>query len=134
MNLPKTFKGEIIHGFGRGHRTVGYATANISTDGWELDIPESDFGVYCGLVYILDKSAHIGVVSIGKNLTFNHNKPTFEVHILDFNEDIYGVLMTIDLKNYIRPMMKFNSFQELSAQITLDSQKSRELMTPFLNS
>lgn len=132
MDLPRTFKGEIIHGFGRGHKKVGFATANISTEGWKLEINDSDFGVYCGLVYIRGEKARIGVVSIGKNLTFNQEKPTFEVHILDFDEDIYGVIMTIDLREHIRPMMKFNTFQELTAQISLDSQKARELMTPLL--
>lgn len=134
MNLPKTFKGEIIHGFGRGHKTVGFATANISTANWEYQLSESDFGVYCGLVYIRGEKARIGVVSVGLNLTFNQEKPTFEVHILDFDEDIYGVIMTIDLRELIRPMMKFASFKELSQQISADSNKARELMTPLLES
>ena len=133
MNLPKTFEGEIIHGFGRGHKTVGFATANVSTANWDVKLTESDFGVYCGLVYIRGEKARIGVVSVGKNLTFNGSKPTFEVHILDFDEDIYGVLMKVDLRKLLRPMIKFNSLDELIAQITTDSQKARELMTPLLN-
>lgn len=132
MNLPRTFEGEVIHGFGRGHKSVGFATANISTENWKLEITESEFGVYCGLVYIRGEKARIGVVSIGKNLTFNQEKPTFEVHILDFNEDIYGIIMKIDLREFIRPMMKFQSFNELSSQISSDSKKARDLMTPLL--
>lgn len=132
MELPKIFEGEIIHGFGRGHKTVGFATANVSTENWDIQLKESDFGVYCGLVYIRGEKARIGVVSVGKNLTFNEAKPTFEVHILDFDEDIYGVIMKVDLKKCLRPMIKFNSLDELIAQITSDSQKARELMTPLL--
>ncbi|KAK8846102.1 riboflavin kinase [Tritrichomonas musculus] len=133
MNLPRTFEGEIIHGFGRGHKQVGFATANISTEKWDFELKDSDFGVYCGLVYIRGEKARIGVVSVGINYTFNEAKPTFEVHILDFDEDIYGVIMKVELLELIRPMLKFNSLNELIAQITADSQKARELMTPLLD-
>lgn len=132
MQLPRKFEGEIVHGFGRGHKTIGFATANMCMDKWTEPLTENDFGVYSGLVWIRGEPARVGVVSIGKNPTFETVVPTFEVHILDFDEDIYGVVMTVELRELLRPMMKFKSFQDLSAQINADSQKARETMTPLL--
>ena len=132
MQLPRVFEGEVIHGFGRGHKTVGFATANLCTDNWSPPLTDADFGVYSGLVYMRGEKARIGVVSVGKNPTFDDNHPTFEVHILDFDEDIYGVVLKVELKEHLRPMMKFGSVDELTAQIATDSNNAREHMTPLL--
>lgn len=133
MKLPQTFVGIVVHGFGRGHKTVGFATANLDTKSWSGDTSEADFGVYSGLVYIRGESARIGVISIGKNPTFGEQRPTFEVHILDFDEDIYDVEMTVDLREYIRPMISFKSIDELKTQIGKDANTARVAMQKILD-
>ena len=132
MELPQKFAGTIIRGFGRGHKQVGFATANISTETWTLEIGEESYGVYDGLVYIRGEPARIGVVSIGKNHTFDAQHPTFEVHILDFDEDIYGIEMQVELRTFLRSMMPFKSVEELTKQISLDCEKAREHIQPLL--
>lgn len=134
MKLPQTFVGIVIHGFGRGHKTVGFATANLDTKSWNDDITEDDFGVYCGLVYIRGEAARIGLVSIGKNPTFGDLHPTFEVHILDFDEDIYDVEMTVDLREFLRPMVTFKSIDELKKQIHNDCVDGRKSMQELIDS
>jgi FAD synthase len=134
MELPQQFSGEIVHGFGRGHRVSGFATANIAPQSWAVDVNEDSYGVYAGMVRIRGEPPRIGVISIGKNLTFVAKHPTFEVHILDFDEDIYGVIMNVDIRFRIRPMVLFESFEALKAQIAADAETARQLVQPLLNS
>jgi FAD synthase len=120
MELPQTFTGTVVHGFGRGHRMLGFATANLSPHTWTIETTEEDFGVYGGIVFIPDEPPRIGVVSIGKNLTFQVKAPTFEVHILDFDADIYDVAISVDLHVRLRSMVPFTSVEKLKQQIASD--------------
>ena len=51
-----------------------------------------------------------------------------EVHILDFEGDIYGHHMAVSFIDYLRPEKKFNGLDELKAQIAVDSAKAREIL------
>ena len=66
------------------------------------------------------------VFSVGKNLSFGLENPTFEVHILDFDEDIYGKVITVNVLKYMRPMKKFNSINELLENIKNDCNNTRK--------
>ena len=122
--LPFTVSGIVVHGFGRGHSLLGFPTANVSNS-WEVKVTESGYGVYCGKVNVEGYPTKKGVISIGKNPTFENEKPTFEVHILDFSEDIYDAKITVELVYKIRPMMVFSSIQALIEQIQNDIQVAR---------
>jgi FAD synthase len=126
MLLPQTFTGTIVHGFGRGHRTLGFPTANLNPSAWTIDTTEDAYGVYAGVVYIPKESPRIGVISLGKNLTFGVKTPTFEVHILDFDADIYGVEMRVDVQLRVRSMMPFTSIDQLKTQIAKDISDARK--------
>ena len=128
MEVPHTFSGPVIRGFGRGSKQLGFPTANIDPSTWDIKIKENEYGVYCGFCSLRNDPKRYCVFSIGKNFTFGEVKPTFEVHILDFDEDIYGVNITVDVLHYIRPMISFKSVQELIAQITQDCQTTREYL------
>ena len=128
MELPQTFSGKVIPGFGRGSKQLGFATANIDPSTWNVHIKENEYAVYCGYCTLRNEPKRYCVFSIGKNFTFGELTPTFEVHILDFDEDIYGEELTVDVLKYIRPMMTFNSIQELIAQITNDCQTARDYL------
>jgi FAD synthase len=134
MGIAQQFSGEIVHGFGRGHREFGFATANISPRSWAVDVEEDSYGVYAGVVRIRGEPPRVGVISLGKNLTFVAEHPTFEVHILDFDDDIYGETMTVDIRFQIRPMVLFDSFEALKAQIAADAETARRLVLPLLTS
>ena len=133
MNIVnRTFTGEVIRGFGRGSGKIGFPTANIDPSSWNIEIGEQDFGVYCGLVSVHNNVEKFCVFSIGKNPTFQLNCPTFEVHILDFDEDIYGEIISVKVLKYLRPMRAFKGVEELKYQITKDAADSREYLEKLL--
>jgi riboflavin kinase/FMN adenylyltransferase len=113
--------GVVVHGEKRG-RILGYPTANI-------DVPEtirlSKVGVYVTRVTVAGK-VYRGMTSIGYNDTFGDNRGlTVESYILDFSEDIYGEEITVEWVHYIRDMVKFNSVDELIAQLKADYDYTR---------
>ena len=139
MKLPGIYEGEIVHGFGRGHKMLGFATANLDTNSWDDDITEEDYGVYCGFVQIKSTKKNknkgnqmICVVSIGKNPTFNVRKPAFEVHILDFDNDIYSRIIRVELVEKLRPLVQFKSIDDLKMQIAKDKETAQKKMDSLL--
>lgn len=132
MDLPKTFCGAIVHGFQRGSTILGFATVNIEVKAWAGEISEEWFGVYAGIVRLADDYERVGVMSIGKNVTFAAEHPTFEVHILDFDRDIYDDTIEIELTTFVRKMVKFNSVEELKASINHTTSIARERVGPLL--
>ena len=114
--------GEVIKGNQIG-RTIGYPTANI-------DINERDVllrGVFCVKAIIEgDEGEYKGLANIGFKPTINGTALTLEVHLLNFDKDIYGSNIRIDFMHRIRGEKKFNGLEELSAQINKDSKKADE--------
>ena len=104
-------------------RTIGYPTANI-------DINERDVllrGVFCVKAIIEgDEGEYKGLANIGFKPTINGTVLTLEVHLLNFDKDIYGSNIRIDFMHRIRGEKKFNGLEELSAQINKDSKKADE--------
>jgi riboflavin kinase/FMN adenylyltransferase len=120
-----TVSGEIVHGDGRG-KHIGIPTANIEP--WKEKLIPS-IGVYATFAD-LDGCRHKAVVNIGRRPTF-YDKPvlqTIEVHLLDFNEDVYGKRLNLNFIKRIRDEVKFNSAEELMGQIRRDILDSREVL------
>jgi riboflavin kinase/FMN adenylyltransferase len=109
--------GIVEHGDGRG-RTIGFPTANLALDGSYI-LPK--LGVYAVRVFVRNKK-HLGIVNIGVRPTFRvePTKTNIEVHLLDFNEDLYNEQMRIELMGFIRPEQKFNDVDSLVNQIHID--------------
>ncbi|EAX98844.1 Riboflavin kinase / FAD synthetase family protein [Trichomonas vaginalis G3] len=120
MKLPTHFSGTVVKGFQRGSRQLGFPTANIDPKSWTIDLSEDDFGVYCGICSINNGPEYKCVFSIGKNVTFEMTTPTFEVHILNFDEDIYGEKITVYVHHFIRKMRAFKSIEDLKSRISQD--------------
>ncbi|MFO1445953.1 bifunctional riboflavin kinase/FAD synthetase [Bacillus sp. Bva_UNVM-123] len=113
-----TTKGIVIHGDKRG-RTIGFPTANV---GLEEDYIIPPLGVYCVRFYVHDKW-YEGVCNVGFKPTFHKEaslKPSIEVHIFDFDQDIYGEEVAVEWHQYLRKEQKFSSITELIAQIEKD--------------
>ncbi len=68
------------------------------------------------------------VTNIGYNPTFGENELVVETHIFDFNKDIYGQPIRLNLLRYLRGEMKFNSIEELSAQIQKDVATAKQVL------
>jgi riboflavin kinase/FMN adenylyltransferase len=132
VDLAKRFLGRdysitgiISHGDGRG-RTLGFPTANIAIPQLRL-LPKA--GVYACKTLINGKS-YPSVANIGFRPTFNLPDPALhlEVHILDFDEDIYGQLVNIEFIKYLRGEVKFLSIEQLIEQIHKDIKTAREIL------
>lgn len=109
-------------------RTIGFPTANIFFPADKI-IP--DFGVYVTTVKIEGESnVYCGVTNVGNNPTISGQTPTVcETHILDFNKDIYGKIITVEFLKKLRPERKFGSIDELKAQIAENSKQAYDYYT-----
>ena len=111
-----SLSGEVVSGEQIG-RTLGFPTANIMMEDSFKLIPSD--GVYSCFV-TLNKQRMKGVVSVGNRPTFNDSKKSIEVHLLDFNSDIYGETIKIEFVDFIRFQKKFDQLSELVNQIKAD--------------
>ena len=111
-----TFSGIVSKGKGRG-KVMGFPTANIILENKNKIIPK--FGVYAVNI-LYNKIRYKGMLNIGMNPTFNNQEPSIEVHIFDFNKEIYGSKLSIELIDRIRNEKKFNNPDELKNQLAID--------------
>lgn len=111
--------GVVISGYRVG-RKIGFPTANLRVDSSEKLVPSN--GVYAVRVTV-DGKVYPGMLDIGNRPTFdNGGKRSIEVHILHFNADIYGKIVRLSFVRYIRPDIKFDSVDELIAQLHKDAE------------
>ena len=113
--------GRVVHGDERG-RSIGYPTANIHLH--RQSSPVS--GVYAVEVFGLDKEPLAGVANVGTRPTVGGTQSRLEVHLLDFDQDIYGRYVHVDFLRKLRPEHRFESIEELVAQIHKDAAAARE--------
>ena len=118
LAYPYSFKGEVIKGAQIG-TSLGFPTANVEIDE-EKFIPKC--GVYSAKVIINNKIFN-GILNIGTNPSINLlEKPRLEVHIIDFDGDIYGANIEIKIYHFIREEIKFSKKEELISQIKKDQE------------
>lgn len=118
--------GAVQHGQKNGQR-IGFPTANIRLP----NQPPAITGVFAVTVTVNHQTTtYPGVANIGYRPTIRANKEAIlEVHIFDFNEQLYGQHITTSFHKKIRQEKKFNSFDELKQQIMLDSQVAKDYFT-----
>jgi riboflavin kinase/FMN adenylyltransferase len=114
--------GPVVHGRERG-RQMGFPTANIQVR-TECVPPD---GVYATRL-VLDDGAHASITNIGMRPTFAEPERTVECHIFDFDRDIYGQDVRLEMVERIRPERKFESADALAAQIASDLKRAREIL------
>lgn len=126
-----SFSGRVVVGDKRG-RELGFPTANIQIDDPDKLIPA--IGIYAVEFFIgNDNRKYTGVMSIGKRPTFyNEGKITTEVYVFDFDKDIYGSNVTVNVVERIRGEEKFSSADELVLQMKKDVEAGMEILNqPF---
>ena len=117
-------KGEVVKGGSRG-MDLGFPTANIHiVNKWKL-IPND--GVYAVKVEY-KKEEFIGMMNIGFNKTFNATQRTLEVHILNFDKNIYGEEIKVSFIKKIREVKKFANLEDLKSTLKIDENKVRNLL------
>ncbi len=115
----------IEQGARRG-RTIGFPTANFSVPPERL-LPAN--GVYATFVRRLGQNQPLpAVTNVGIRPSFGGEERTVEAHIFDFDEDIYGQLLTLEFVERLRPEKKFDGINALVAQIRQDAEQARLLL------
>ena len=106
-----SIEGEVVQGNQIG-RTIGFRTANLV---YPAELIELTYGVYS-----VDTTYGKGIANFGIRPTINGSNAVLEVHILDFDKDIYGENIRIEFNKMIRAEKKFPSLDALKNQINLD--------------
>ena len=112
--------GHVVYGRQIG-RTIGAPTANIRLQRYRSALN----GVFCVTVHGLDRR-YEGVANIGVRPTVDGREPLLEVHIFDFDEDIYGRLLTVTVHHRLRDERKFPSLDALKARIEIDIEEAKD--------
>ncbi|MFZ4725270.1 MAG: riboflavin biosynthesis protein RibF [Paludibacter sp.] len=123
LNYNYNFCGKVIDGFKVG-RKIGFPTANIFIENQFKLIPA--MGVYAVQV-LWNNQFYKGMLNIGVRPTLNGTKVSLEVHIIDFNEDIYNQIIEIYFIRKIRDEKKFDGIDELIEQLKKDKQQVIEM-------
>jgi riboflavin kinase/FMN adenylyltransferase len=114
-----SFNGTVENGDARG-RKIGFRTANIDAAPGKI-IPGD--AIYAGNITVKGQQ-HRAVMSFGSRPTFNR-PPALEVHIIDYNEDIYGEKVNVEMLKKLRDIIKFDNAELLAQQIQRDLQQAR---------
>jgi riboflavin kinase / FMN adenylyltransferase len=126
LGRPHALSGEVVRGDGRG-RQLGVPTANLG--GVSEMLPPA--GVYAVLVDRIDGAAPValsaGVASVGVRPTFSAG-PAIEVHLFDFEGDLYGARLRVHLLAMLRAEQKYPSAEALEAQMRVDVDAARSVV------
>ncbi|MFM6968887.1 MAG: bifunctional riboflavin kinase/FAD synthetase [Sediminibacterium sp.] len=126
LGHPYFFDGLVVEGNKLG-RTIGYPTANLHIASEEKLIPSD--GVYAVRVTIDDANkVYDGRMNIGVRPTIDGKKRVVEVNIFDFDADIYGEQVKVELYYYLRGEVKFEGLEGLKAQLLQDKNKAAALL------
>ena len=122
LGRPYTILGTVVSGAKLG-RTIGFPTANLSAHNEQF--PPN--GVYAIRARV-GSNSHEGVANIGVRPTMDDATPgpLLEVHLFDFDRDLYGQDIEISFAKFLRPEQKFPDLDALRAQISADSTKARD--------
>ena len=112
LGRPYRMRGKIVKGRGEG-AALGFATANMHVPAMERTLGD---GVYAAYGKVGGKTCK-AAVSVGIAPTFENATANIEAHLLDFEGDIVGENLSLDFVEYLRPMMKFDSTEELIATV-----------------
>jgi len=122
LGRPFRVAGEVIHGRKLG-RTIGFPTANV--------VPPADLvpladGIYASWAWLPgDTAPRPAITYVGNRPTINTGARLVETHLLDFDGDLYGQVLTVDLLERLRPDAEFPSLEALVAQMKVDEAQAR---------
>lgn len=120
LGRPYQITGRVMHGQKLG-RQLGVPTANIRMHRFAAPLK----GVYAVDVFANGHELGQGVCNIGMRPTVNGTQPVLEVHLLDYAGDLYGKLLSVEFKSFIRPEQKFDGLEQLKKQIFNDIEAAR---------
>jgi len=112
--------GKVIRGESFGSK-IGFPTANLEIKESYKLIPKT--GVYV-IKTLIDHTVFYGMMNIGFRPTFDGKNKTIEVHLFNFEKDIYGEIISIEFLCFLRNEKKFNTIETLSKQLSLDKKNA----------
>ena len=124
LGRPYRINGTVMAGFHQGEK-LEFPTANMKLE-YEYVYPKT--GVYVGYGYVFGKK-YKAIINVGLHPTINELKdPLIEVHLLDFTGNLYGKNIFAEFIKFIRDEKKFDSLDELKAQLNRDKQKAKKIL------
>jgi riboflavin kinase/FMN adenylyltransferase len=126
LGRPFAVTGAVLHGRGVGH-TLGFPTANIDLSQTRKMLPKE--GVYAVHLstFHFPLSTFKGMANLGTAPTFGVEKPLLEVHLLDFEGDLYGQTVTVEFSRRLRDIVRFDSIEALQLQLQTDLDQCQQL-------
>jgi len=124
LGYPYTLNGTVVEGDKVG-REIGFPTANIKVDEWYKLVPAN--GVYAVKVRV-NQQEFKGMLNIGNRPTLNGKEQTIEVNIFNFSENIYNKAIQVQFYERIRSEQKFEEILELKKQLTIDKEKTLQVL------
>ena len=125
LGRPFQLRGTVTKGEGIG-RKLAFPTANLNVNIPYKILPPQ--GVYLVSI-LLEKGVFYGMMNIGTRPTLSGKNESIEIHIFDFNEDLYGKMITVCLYEKIRDERKFDSLEALKTQLIKDKKKCKRTLT-----
>lgn len=125
LGRPYALEGVVAHGEGRG-RQIGFPTANIALEDPRKLVPKR--GVYAVLATPPDGTTHGGMMNIGRRPTFDEMEVTAEVHLFDFDGDLYGDRLSVQFLQRLRDEQKFDSSDALAMQLSEDERHCKTIV------
>jgi riboflavin kinase / FMN adenylyltransferase len=116
LGRPYSLRGLVVRGEARG-RTLGFPTANLAVTGSDKLIPPP--GIYA-VWGITRRGTHQGALHIGPRPTFRGSPPSIELHLMDFDGDLYGEELRVDFVRRLRDVLPFDSVEALIGQMKED--------------
>jgi riboflavin kinase/FMN adenylyltransferase len=124
LGRPYSLRGLVVRGDGRG-RTLGFPTANLAVPTGDKLIPLE--GVYA-VRAVLRSGVFQGALHLGPRPTFRGSPPTVELHLLDFDGDLYGEHVRVDFIRYLRDVRPFSTVAALVDQMKEDVELARDVL------
>ncbi len=121
LGRPYRLSGMVVEGKRLGH-TIGFPTANLQVEPYKF-LPKT--GVYVASARLDSERIFRAVVNIGMQPSTGNHQLAIEAYILDFDENIYGKALSLDLLAYLRPEKKFASIEDLVRQIGMDADTAK---------
>lgn len=129
LTRPYAIRGTVQHGDKLG-RSIGYPTANV--DMGEYLRPR--YGIYAVTGLLPDGRRLLGAANLGIRPSFDPPKELLEPYFFDFSGDLYGQEIEVALHAFLRPEVKFDSLDELTAQMERDCEEARRLLSGVIPS
>ena len=124
LGRPYSLRGVVVRGDGRG-KHLGFPTANLKVASADKLIPHA--GIYA-VRGVLRSGTHPGALHLGPRPTFKGSPPTIELHLMDFDQDVYGEEIRVDFVEFLREVRPFSTAGALVDQMREDVEVARAVL------